>query len=136
MPIERIAHIGIAVRDWEAQLALYRDVLKLPLLHVEEVADQGVRTAMFQVGESAIELLGPLSDESPVARFLAQRGEGFHHVAYTVSDLPEMLQSLQSAGIELIDKTPRRGAGNCQVAFVHPRSTRGVLTELCEKSPT
>jgi methylmalonyl-CoA/ethylmalonyl-CoA epimerase len=134
--IERIAHIGIAVRDWEAQLALYRDLLKLPLLHIEEVADQGVRTAMFKVGESTLELLSPLSDDSPVAKFLAQRGEGFHHIAYAVSDLSETLRSLQAEGIDLIDETPRRGADGCLVAFIHPRSTRGVLTELCERSTT
>jgi methylmalonyl-CoA epimerase len=130
--IERIAHIGIAVRDLDAQIRFYRDALGLTLERIEEVADQKVRVAVFRVGESAVELLTPLAPESPIAKFLEKRGEGLHHLAYGVRDLPEMLRSLAAKGVDLIDKTPRTGAGGLQIAFLHPRSTFGVLSELCE----
>lgn len=132
MGIERIAHIGIAVRDLDAQVRFYRDALGLTLERIEEVADQKVRVAVFRVGESAVELLTPLSPESPIAKFLEKRGEGLHHLAYGVSDLPGMLRSLAAKSVDLIDKTPRTGAGGLQIAFLHPRSTFGVLSELCE----
>lgn len=132
MGIERIAHIGIAVRDLDAQIRFYRDALGLTLERIEEVADQKVRVAVFRVGESAVELLTPLAPESPIAKFLEKRGEGLHHLAYGVRDLPEMLRSLAAKGVDLIDKTPRTGAGGLQIAFLHPRSTFGVLSELCE----
>jgi methylmalonyl-CoA/ethylmalonyl-CoA epimerase len=132
MTIEKISHIGIAVRDLDQQIRLYRDVLGLELVHVEEIEDQQVRVAMFRIGESAIELLTPLSDESPVARHLDRRGEGIHHIAYQVRELAQMLLALEAQGVELVDKSPRRGAGGKRIAFLHPTATRGVLTELCE----
>jgi methylmalonyl-CoA/ethylmalonyl-CoA epimerase len=132
MSIEKLSHIGIAVRRWEEQVAFYRDVLGLPLVGQEEIADQGVRVAMFQVGESTIELLAPLSPASPVAKFLEKHGEGIHHLAYQTTDLPATLSSIAEKGVDLIDKTPRQGAHGKRIAFLHPSSTFGVLTELCE----
>jgi methylmalonyl-CoA/ethylmalonyl-CoA epimerase len=132
MGIERISHIGIAVRQWDQQVAFYQDVLGLKLLQIEEVPEQKVRVAMFQVGEVVIELLGPLSEDSPVGKFLEKQGEGLHHLAYLVQDLAGTLQSLSEKGVALVDKTPRPGAHGHRIAFLHPRSTFGVLTELCE----
>ena len=132
MGIDKIAHIGIAVRDLAAQLHLYRDLLGLELVQEEVIADQGVKVAMLRVGESFVELLCPTSADSPVARFLDRHGEGIHHVAYQVPDLPAKLQQLEAQGLRLIDKEPRAGAHGKKIAFLHPRGTFGVLTELCE----
>jgi methylmalonyl-CoA/ethylmalonyl-CoA epimerase len=130
--IRKISHIGIAVRDLEQQVGLYRDVLGLELLGTEVIEDQQVRVAMFRVGESAIELLTPTSPESPVAKFLDRRGEGVHHLAYEVQGVEGLLADLEEKGVELIDKKPRAGAHGKRIAFLHPRSTFGVLTEICE----
>jgi methylmalonyl-CoA/ethylmalonyl-CoA epimerase len=130
--VRKISHIGVAVSDLERSIRLYRDVLGLELMDVEEVPDQKVRVALFRVGESRVELLGATSPQSPVAKFLERHGEGVHHVAYEVEDLGSTLQALQGQGVELIDKTPRVGAGGMRIAFVHPRGLSGVLTELCE----
>jgi len=130
--IQGLSHIGIAVRDLPAQVAFYRDVLGLELLGEEVVADQRVRVAVFRCGEARIELLAPLDAESPIARFLERRGEGIHHLAYAVSGLAGMLPELRGRGVDLIDQAPRAGAEGRQIAFLHPRSTFGVLTELCE----
>lgn len=132
MSVRKISHIGVAVSDLDRSIQLYRDVLGLELVDVEEVPDQQVRVALFRVGESRVELLGATSPRSPVARFLERHGEGVHHVAYEVDDLAAALQALQAQGVELIDKTPRVGAGGMRIAFVHPRALGGVLTELCE----
>ena len=132
MSVRKISHIGVAVSDLDRSIQLYRDVLGLELVDVEEVPDQQVRVALFRVGESRVELLGATSPRSPVARFLERHGEGVHHVAYEVEDLGATLQVLQGQGVELIDKTPRVGAGGMRIAFVHPRALGGVLTELCE----
>jgi methylmalonyl-CoA/ethylmalonyl-CoA epimerase len=132
MSIDRIAHLGIAVKNWDEQVALYRDVLGLKLVCIEEIPDQQVRVAMFQVGESHIELLSPLSPSSPIAKFLEKHGEGIHHVAYATSGLEQALLDLDAKGVDLIDKTPRSGAHGAKIAFLHPRSTFGVLTEMCE----
>lgn len=132
MHLEQIDHIGFAVHDLDAALTLYRDLFGLELLGLEAVADQGVRVAMLRLGESRLELLCPLGPDSPVARFLERRGEGIHHIAYRVQDLSRCLGELTAAGIPLIDQTPRIGAHGTRIAFVHPRATRGVLTELCE----
>jgi methylmalonyl-CoA/ethylmalonyl-CoA epimerase len=132
LSIRKISHIGIAVRDLDRQLALYRDVLGLELLGFEELEDQQVRVAILKVGESNIELLEPLSDSSPVARFLERRGEGIHHLAYEVQGITQVIENLDEMGVELIDRAPRAGAHGKRIAFVHPRSTFGVLTELCE----
>jgi methylmalonyl-CoA/ethylmalonyl-CoA epimerase len=130
--IERIAHIGIAVHHWEEQLSFYRDVLGLALLGIEEVESQKVRVAIFEVGEAHVELLFPLAPDSPIAKFLQTHGEGLHHIAYAVTDLKEHLEVLLSRGVELIDRVPRPGAGGKKIAFLHPRASFGVLTELCE----
>ena len=132
MGIDKIAHIGIAVRDLAAQLRLYRDLLGLELVREEVIADQGVKVAMLKVGESTVELLCPTSADSPVARFLDKHGEGIHHVAYQVPDLQAELQQLEAQGLDLIDREPRAGAHGKKIAFLHPRGTFGVLTELCE----
>ena len=132
MGIKKIAHIGIAVNDLDAQVAHYRDVLGLTLLGFEEVADQKIRAAIFEVGESHIELLAPTADDSPVAKFLARRGEGIHHLAFGVEGIEGMLRSMEERDVRLIDKQPRAGAHGLRIAFLHPTSTFGVLTELCE----
>ena len=132
MGIQKLSHIGIAVRDLEQQVGFYRDQLGLELVAIEEIADQKLRVAVFRLGESNVELLAPTSPESPVARFLDKRGEGLHHIAYEAVGLDRLLGELESKGVGLIDKSPRAGAGGKRIAFLHPRSTFGVLTELCE----
>jgi len=131
--IGKIDHLGIAVRSIEAAMPLYTGMLGLELHEIEEVADQMVRTAVFPVGESRIELLEPTSPESPVAKFLEKRGEGIHHVALGVQDVAAALAKLKAEGARLIDEAPRRGAGGAMIAFVHPKSTGGVLLELCQR---
>lgn len=134
LAIGKIDHLGIAVKSLEVSLPLYVDTLSLPLHETEEVLDQKVRTAIFQVGESRIELLEPTSPESPIARFLDQRGEGIHHVALGVEDVAAALAHLKAKGCRLIDEVPRIGAGGALIAFVHPKSMHGVLLELCQRS--
>lgn len=131
-PPSRIDHLGVAVRSIDEASRFYRDALGLKCGESEEIPEQKVRVVFFQVGEVRIELLEPTDDDSPIARFLQQRGPGLHHVAYLVQDLPATLGALKSAGVELIDETPRAGAHGMQIAFVHPRSTAGVLTEFCQ----
>jgi methylmalonyl-CoA/ethylmalonyl-CoA epimerase len=130
--IQKISHIGIAVRDLDQQVAFYQDKMGLELLGFEEVQDQQVKVAIFKVGESNIELLTPTSPESPIAKFLDKRGEGIHHLAYASDGLEALLGTLEDKGVDLIDKKPREGAHGARIAFLHPRSTFGVLTELCE----
>ena len=132
MSIRKISHIGIAVRDLQQQVAFYRDVMGLDYVGTEVVEGQRVRVAIFRVGESAIELLEPTSDDSPIARHLAKKGEGIHHLAYDVEDLQQTLANLAQKGARLIDQAPRKGAHDKDIAFIHPKSTFGVLTELCE----
>lgn len=134
LAIGKIDHLGIAVRSLEAALPLYTDALSLPLHETEEVSDQKVRTAIFMVGESRLELLEPTSPESPIAKFLDKRGEGIHHVALAVPDVKAALEHLRAKGCQLIDEAPRTGAGGALIAFVHPKSTHGVLLELCQRS--
>ena len=132
MTIRKISHIGIAVRDLDQQVAFYRDVMGLAYEGTEVVQDQQVRVAIFRVGESAIELLEPTSPQSPVARHLDKKGEGIHHLAYDVEGIQQTLENLQQKGARLIDQSPRDGAHGKRIAFIHPKSTFGVLTELCE----
>jgi methylmalonyl-CoA/ethylmalonyl-CoA epimerase len=127
-----IDHTAIAVQDIDASLSYYRDVLKLPLVHRETVTEQGVDAVLFDVGDSHIELIAPLGPETGVARFLAKRGPGLHHVAYRVQDIEATLATLVAAGVRLIDATPRTGIRGSRVAFLHPASTGGVLTEIVE----
>ena len=125
-------HIGIATHQLDEALALWRDALGLEVSSTEVVAEQGVRIAMLPVGESHIELLEPLSQASPVGKFLEKRGPGIHHVAIRVTDIRASLASLKEKGTRLIDETPRTGAGGCLVAFIHPASANGVLLELVQ----
>ncbi len=129
---KKINHIGIAVKNIETATPFYRDVLGMTFEGTEEVAEQKVRVAFLQVGESRIELLEPTSPDSPVAKFLEKNGEGIHHVAYEVDDLEVALADLQAKDVRLIDQTPRKGAHGASIAFVHPKASGGVLTELCQ----
>jgi methylmalonyl-CoA/ethylmalonyl-CoA epimerase len=131
--VQKISHIGIAVRYLDEQIPFYRDILGLELVKIETVEDQQVRTAMFKIGDTRIELLEATSEESPIARFLEKRGEGFHHIAYQVDNCETALQRLKNEGLRLIDQTPRKGAGGHSIAFVHPKSTFGVLTEITQE---
>ncbi|ORJ62057.1 methylmalonyl-CoA epimerase [Geothermobacter hydrogeniphilus] len=131
---KKINHIGIAVKNIEASLPFYRDVLGMTFEGSEEVAEQKVRVAFLAVGESRIELLEPTADDSPVAGFIAKNGEGIHHIAYEVDDLVVALDRLREQGVRLIDRQPRQGAHGTRIAFLHPRATGGVLTELCQST--
>ena len=126
----RIAHVGIAVADLTAALAFYRDVLGLDPHPPEEV--DGARILAIPFGESEIELLAPLKAESPIGKFLANRGPGIHHICYRVPDLEAALEACRAAGYRLIDETPRIGAGGRKIAFVHPKATAGILLELTD----
>jgi len=130
--LQKIHHLGYAVEDLDAASRVYREHFGARIEVPETVADQGVKAAMFRVGESRIELLEPTGPESPVGRFLAKRGEGLHHVAFQVEDIEARLGELGRDGVELLDEKPRVGAGGTRMAFVHPRSAHGVLTELVE----
>src|SRR5947199_6524789 len=126
----RIDHIGVAVEDLDAALALYDGDLSLALVHRETVEAQGVEAVLLDVGENHVELLRPLSAASPVGKFLAKRGPGLHHVAYQTPDIEATLEQLKAAGMRLIDESPRTGIRNSKVAFLHPASSGGVLTEI------
>jgi methylmalonyl-CoA/ethylmalonyl-CoA epimerase len=128
----KINHIGVAVKNIENSLPYYRDVLGMHFEGTEEVAEQKVRVAFFAVGESRIELLEPTAPDSPVAKFLEKNGEGIHHIAYEVDDLDSVLTGLKAQGVRLIDEAPRCGAHGIRIAFLHPKATGGVLTELCQ----
>ncbi len=129
----KVDHIGIATRQLDEALTLWRDALGLQVTSTEEVTEQGVRVAMLPIGESQIELLEPLSPNSPVGKFLEKRGPGIHHVALRVTDIQAALVQLKEKGTRLIDETPRVGAGGCLVAFIHPSSANGVLLELVQR---
>jgi methylmalonyl-CoA/ethylmalonyl-CoA epimerase len=132
----KIDHIGIAVRSISDSLAFYTEALELEVAGSETVADQGVNIAMLPVGESRIELLEPVSEQTPVGRFIAKRGEGLHHICYEVENLASKLEKLRSRGMRALDGYPRRGAEGKLVAFLHPASANGVLVELVEKART
>jgi methylmalonyl-CoA/ethylmalonyl-CoA epimerase len=128
----RIDHIGVVVDDLDEAVAIYRDSLGMPLQHRELVEQFGVEAVLLGIGDSHVELLRPLSPDSGVGRFLERHGPGVHHVAYRTDDIDAALESVRTAGMELIDDRPRPGLRNSRVAFVHPKSTGGVLTELVE----
>jgi methylmalonyl-CoA/ethylmalonyl-CoA epimerase len=130
--LNRIYHLGYAVEDLEAASRFYVENFGAVPTEPEVVEGQGIVAIMFRVGESSIELVQPTRPDSPIGKFLAKRGEGFHHVAFEVDDLSGTLAELKRNGVELIDEEPRRGAGGTRVAFVHPRGAFGVLTELVE----
>lgn len=133
--LTEIDHVAIAVRDLEAAIAWYRAALGAELVHRERVAADGVEEALLAVAESYIQLLTPLRDDSPVARFLERRGEGLHHVGYRVADCAAALERLRLAGAELIDHSPRPGSRGTTVAFAHPRTSFGTLIELVQEQP-
>ena len=128
----RIDHVGLAVSDLEAAIALHVDVYGMELVHRETIPEQGVEAALLDVGDGHVELLAPLHDDTPVGRFLAARGPGVHHVAYAVSDVAEALDGLRAAGVRLIDEVPRTGIRGSRIAFLHPAAAGGVLTELVQ----
>ena len=130
--LNRIYHLGYAVEDIEAASEFYRENFGVAPGEPEEVDEQGIVATIFEVGESRIELVQPTRPDSPVGKFLAKRGEGFHHVAFEVEDLKEALAELKRNGVELIDEEPRRGVGGMKIAFLHPEGAFGVLTELVE----
>jgi methylmalonyl-CoA/ethylmalonyl-CoA epimerase len=128
----RIDHIGVATDDLEGALALYEKTLGMPLAHRETVESQGVEAVLLDVGDGHVELLRPLGDDTPVGKHLTRKGPGLHHVAYAVGDIEQVLGQLKDAGIELIDEEPRVGIRDSRGAFIHPRSTGGVLTEIVQ----
>jgi methylmalonyl-CoA epimerase len=130
--LSRIDHMGVAVEDLDAAIALYESTYGMEVVHRETVEEQGVEAVLLDVGENHVELLRPLGPDTPVGKFLAKKGPGLHHVAYQVSDIDSVLESLTSAGLRLIDERPRVGIRNSRVAFLHPGSTGGVLTEIVE----
>src|SRR3954452_12312949 len=128
----RIDHIGVAVEDLDAAIELHTRAYGMELVHRETVESQGVEAVLLDVGENHVELLAPLGEETPVGRFLAKRGPGLHHVAYQVADIDAALAAAKQAGMRLIDETPRTGIRGTQVAFLHPKTAGGILTELVE----
>ncbi|MCU0452242.1 MAG: methylmalonyl-CoA epimerase [Bacteroidetes bacterium] len=136
MKTTHIEHIGIAVKDLAAAIKFYEEVLGLKCYGIEEVADQKVKTAFFRVGGTKIELLESTAPDGPIRKFIEKKGEGVHHVAFAVDDLKDALDHAAAKGIQLIDAAPRQGAEGLNIAFLHPKSTMGVLTELCEHPRT
>ncbi len=132
MNLTHIEHLGIAVKSIEAALPYYEKVLGLKCYNIEEVADQKVKTAFLKIGQTKIELLEPTSEDSTIAKFIANRGEGIHHIAFATDNVVDALADAANNGIRLIDAAPRKGAEGLNIAFLHPKSTCGVLTELCE----
>lgn len=134
MHILKIDHVGVAVNGIEDGRSFWSEILGLGFAGDETVADQKVKTAFFPVGESEIELLEATGPDSPVARFIEKKGEGFQHIAFRVADIDEALAELKKKNVRLIDETPRLGAGGARIAFLHPKDTGGILVELCERS--
>jgi methylmalonyl-CoA/ethylmalonyl-CoA epimerase len=133
MELNYIEHIGIAVKDLDAAIKYYEEVLGLKCYSVEEVDDQKVKTAFFKIGQTKIELLESTSPDGPIGKFIEKKGEGIHHIAFSVNNIESQLENAASKGVQLIDTKPRKGAEGLDIAFIHPKSTFGVLTELCEK---
>ncbi|MDR1225516.1 MAG: methylmalonyl-CoA epimerase [Prevotellaceae bacterium] len=134
MKISHIEHIGIAVKSLEEAIPFYENMLGLKCYSVEEVADQKVKTAFFQVGQTKIELLESTGPDGTIAKFIEKRGEGIHHLAYAVeSGVNQALTEVEAKGVQLLDKQARKGAEGMNIAFLHPKSTQGILTEFCEK---
>ena len=130
----RIDHVGVAVEDLDAAIALHEGTYGMELVHRETVEEQGVEAVLLDIGENHVELLRPLSEDTPVGKFLAKRGPGLHHVAYQVQDIEAALTALREQGVRLIDQTPRTGIRGSRVAFLHPAASGGVLTEIVEPS--
>ena len=132
MKISHIEHIGIAVKSLDEAIPFYEKVLGLKCYGIEEVADQKVKTAFFHIGQTKIELLESTNPDGPIGKFIEKRGQGIHHIAFAVKDIDAQLKAAEEHGVQLIDKAPRKGAEGLNIAFLHPRSTFGVLTEFCE----
>ncbi|WP_040228659.1 methylmalonyl-CoA epimerase [Bhargavaea cecembensis] len=132
--MKRVDHIGIAVKSISETLPYYTETLGIPLLGTEDVPTQGLKVAFLDAGNVKLELLEPVSEDSAVAKFLEKRGEGVHHIAFGVADIQERMNELKEHGVRLLSDEPRPGAGGAQVAFMHPKSSFGVLYELCDKS--
>jgi len=133
MNISHIEHIGIAVKSIEESIKYYEEVLGLKCYSIEEVTDQKVKTAFFQVGDTKIELLESTSPDGPIGKFIEKKGEGMHHIAFAVPNTTQALEIAAEKGVQLVDKVARPGAEGLEIGFLHPRSTQGVLTELCSK---
>ena len=131
--MKKVDHIGIAVRDLNAVLPYYTDTLGLPLMKIEEVESQKVRVAFIDAGNVKLELLEPMDNESAIFKFLEKKGEGIHHIAFGVVDIEQRMEELRENGVRLLSDKPNPGAGGAMVAFLHPKSSNGVLYELCEK---
>jgi methylmalonyl-CoA/ethylmalonyl-CoA epimerase len=131
--VRKVDHIGVAVSNLEEALKIYTDVLGLKLHGTEVVEEQKVRVAFMPVGDTEIELLESTDPEGPIAKFIEKRGEGIQHIAFRVDDIEEALEQMRRKGVRLIDEKPRYGAGGARIAFLHPKSTGGVLVELCER---
>ncbi|HAF28443.1 MAG TPA: methylmalonyl-CoA epimerase [Bacteroidales bacterium] len=132
MKPSHIEHIGIAVKNIDESIKYYQEVLGLECYNIEEVKDQKVKTAFFKVGDTKIELLESTDPEGPIGKFIEKKGEGIHHIAFAVKNIEDTLKHAEEKGVQLIDKTSRKGAEGLDIAFLHPKSTFGVLTELCE----
>jgi len=133
MKIRKLDHIGVTVNSIDEAKTFWTDVLGLPFEGDETVADQKVRTGFFPVGQSEVELLESTDPDGPIAKYIAKKGQGIQHVAFQVEDIDQALAELKEKGVRLIDETPRRGAGGAKIAFLHPKSTHGILVELCER---
>ena len=131
--MDKIEHIGIAVKDLKASNALFEKLLGVPHYKIEEVASEGVRTSFFKSGPNKIELLEATKPDSPIAKYLEKKGEGIHHVAFAVADIVSEIQRLKGEGFLVLNETPKKGADNKLVAFLHPKGTNGVLVELCQE---
>ena len=132
MEVTHIEHIGIAVKNLEEAIPYYEKVLGLKCYNVEEVKEQKVKTAFFKVGQTKIELLESTDPEGPIGKFLEKKGEGIHHLAFAVNGIQQSIDHVKENGVRVIDEKPRKGAEGLDIAFLHPKSTHGVLTELCE----
>ena len=133
MKLEKLDHIGIAVESLDAALPVWEGILGLPLHGTEEVAEQKVRTAFFPIGDTEVELLESTDPEGPIGKFIANKGQGVHHLAFRVDDIDAALAELKAKGVRLIDEKPRYGAGGARIAFIHPKATGGVLIEISER---
>ncbi|HRY34001.1 MAG TPA: methylmalonyl-CoA epimerase [Bacteroidales bacterium] len=132
MELSHIEHIGIAVKSLEESIPYYEEVLGLACYAIEEVPDQKVKTAFFRIGQTKLELLESTDPEGPIGKFIEKKGEGVHHIAFAVRQLEQALEETAARGVQLIDQVPRKGAEGLHIAFLHPKSTRGILTEFCE----
>jgi methylmalonyl-CoA epimerase len=130
--LKKINHIGIAVKNLEASMHWYQDILNLLCEGIEVIQSEQVRVAFFRVGESRLELLEPLSEESPIATFIQKRGEGIHHIAFEVEDIKKRMEALETKGVRFLNNSPKKGAHGSLVSFIHPKSAGKVLVELCD----